>query len=424
MADPEAYEKSTLDWGALRSLAKRATEETPLDPDPRIVYVDRSTNTNVEVLGQHWVLDYRFENANDERNPHCIEEDHTDDIYALLPDGQMMFVRVVDEARIFGSGSRPSFKDHHEARQMTDSDVEVFDFAQKYDEFGPPDSRVWGTLGGNGSRRGDLLHDAKGAGLTALLEAIRSGEAKPPAIPTRFHTVKEPGPPAASAGRSRRPIPSVYRAGLLRRPALLAGAVAVVVAAVLFFTFRDKPAPDAHIGTNAPIITARQIVEHPTISVDAADNAMRAMAIGACWNGTLAYSNADKQYMLVEVPMVVDCSSREATQQLFAISNDGLCHGTEPQMNLTQGTLIDGKTYCQLLQPSEGMCLPFSLDGSRGNFFSRPVVCDTPPSPRYPQLMHLVSRLASDNGSCDTNDGLYYIWFPAVNTGFCYQILR
>jgi hypothetical protein len=422
MADTEAYKSSSLDWVALHALAKRTAQETPLNPDPRIGYLDRSTNANVDVLGPHWVLDCRYENASDERNPHLIEEDHIDDIYALLPDGELMLVRVVDEARIFGSGSRPSFKDHHTARKMTESDVEVFDFAPRYYEFGPPDSRVWGTLGPTG--QGDLLHDAKGAGLTVLLEAVRSGKAKLTSSPTRFHTVTERSSPSPATGQRQQLVSSDYRAGLMRRPALLAGAVAVVVAAVLVFTFRDKPAPDAHIGTSAPIITARQVVEHPTISEDAANNAMRGMTIGSCWNGKRAYSNTAKKYMLVEVPVVVDCSSPDATQQLSAISHDGLCHGTGPQMNVTQGTLLDGQAYCQLLEPSEGMCLPFSDEGNRGNYFSTPVACDTPPSPRYAQLMHLVNRLANDNGSCNTNAGLYFIWLPAVNTGFCYQILN
>jgi hypothetical protein len=45
-----------------------------------------------------------------------------------------------------------------------------------------------------------------------------------------------------------------------------------------------------------------------------------------------------------------------------------------------------------------------------------------PPSPRFPSLMHLASRLQNDNGSCNTDARYHYIWFDAVNTGFCYSI--
>lgn len=199
MSDVTAYEASSLDWTALRALAQRVAQETPLKAHPRIVYFNRKTDTNVDVLGPHWLLDCRFENYEERPNDAVIEEGHLDVVYALLPDGQLMYVSVAADDRVSTRGAWTKFTDDHSVRPMNDSDVQAFDFETKYHEHGyGTDRHIWGTTDRSWDR-GKLLHDAKGAGLSALLQAVRTGSAKLPAAPSRFQTTNHAGgpPPAA-----------------------------------------------------------------------------------------------------------------------------------------------------------------------------------------------------------------------------------
>jgi hypothetical protein len=87
-----AYEVTAVDWNALRYLALRAAQQTPLPPAPQIVYCDRDSLRNVKVVGPHWVLDHRMRNTRGTYGDR-IEEDHTEDVYALLPDGQLVYLK-------------------------------------------------------------------------------------------------------------------------------------------------------------------------------------------------------------------------------------------------------------------------------------------------------------------------------------------
>ena len=200
----------------------------------------------------------------------------------------------------------------------------------------------------------------------------------------------------------------------------LAGIVALVVSGVVVFNGYGDTNQTAHGPTTNPITTGRQVVVHPTIPADTVNDVIRGMSIGSCWNGRWSWSAADGSYMPVSVPAVVDCSSPDATQSLSMIADN--CSGTSAQMILTQRAMFDGQAHCLLLVPSEGMCLPMVMNGNTADYTGMPVVCDTPASPRYPSLMHLVSRLQTQNDSCNTSIGNYYIWFDAVNSGFCYTI--
>jgi hypothetical protein len=93
VANITAYEASPLDRSALTSLAKRAAQETPLKPAPQLGYLNHRTNEFVELLGPHWVLDHRMQNSEGTYGAHN-EEDHTDDVYALLPNGELVYVRT------------------------------------------------------------------------------------------------------------------------------------------------------------------------------------------------------------------------------------------------------------------------------------------------------------------------------------------
>ncbi len=200
----------------------------------------------------------------------------------------------------------------------------------------------------------------------------------------------------------------------------LAGILALVVSGFVVFNGPENTNQTAHGPTSNPITTGRQVVVHPTITADATNDVIRGMAIGSCWNGRWSWSATDGSYMPVSVPTVVDCSSPDATQSLDMIADN--CSGTSAQMILTQRAMFDGQAHCLLLVPSEGMCIPMVMNGNTADYTGMPVVCDTPPSPRYPSLMHLMSRLQNQNDSCNTSIGNYYIWFDAVNSGFCYTI--
>lgn len=262
MANAAAYEASSLDWEALGALAKRAAQETPLPPDPRIVYFDRKTNTNVDLLGPHWVLDHRFENFDDRRHAYP-EEEHDELIYALLPDGELMYVQIRETCTVYSYGNK--YEDDHTVRRMNESDVLVFDYTTKYYEYGfETDCHVWGTCD---RERGDLLQDAKGAGLSRLLEAVRTGEAKLPPGPSQFHTAKAPPKPRAETSQPATVATSSVSANSRSEgdflATLAAGALAITVLVpflighfLLTKTFVLKPNPGVYDGQ------ARGIADH------------------------------------------------------------------------------------------------------------------------------------------------------------------
>lgn len=202
MGDVTEYEASSLDWAALRAVAQRAAQETPLKPDPRIVYFDRTAGVNIDVLGSHWVLDRRFENYEQRPNDAVIDEGHADIVYVLLADGQLMYVRVSEDVRVYPGGPPPTYTDSHIARPIDESDVQAFDFATKhYDHGSGTDNHIWGNVDRPPFDRGDLLHDGKGAGLLTLLDFVRTGQADLPASLTKFHTAKPASVPLGAAAQ-------------------------------------------------------------------------------------------------------------------------------------------------------------------------------------------------------------------------------
>lgn len=225
------------------------------------------------------------------------------------------------------------------------------------------------------------------------------------------------GEELARGHRQQQP-PSSSRRYALIACALIAGVVAVVVVVhIMNDGARSSDASSSTISTRA-----RQVVQHSTVGADEVNDVIRQMGIGSCWTGVWSWNSADGSYMPVARPEVVDCATSNATQRLSAISDD--CRGTSSQMNVTQRARFDGQAHCLILKPSEGMCLPARIAGNNANYAGFPIVCDSPSSPNYPSLFELDRRLASDNDSCDTNHGLYYLWFDALDTGFCYRILN
>ncbi|EHB48695.1 hypothetical protein MycrhDRAFT_5536 [Mycolicibacterium rhodesiae JS60] len=195
MANMTAYEASSLDRSASTSLAKRAAQETPLKPAPRLGYLNHRTNEYIELLGPHWVLDHRMQNSEGSYGAHN-EEDHTNDVYALLPDGELVYVQVIEEIWTFPSGGSPVYKDRDTLRKMTDSDVQDFDFTkERYSLNGVWGDTIWASHG-----RGALVHDSKGAGLFRRLEDVLAGRHENLPGPLGLHKESTPPKPTAKAG--------------------------------------------------------------------------------------------------------------------------------------------------------------------------------------------------------------------------------
>lgn len=244
MTDTASYEDSSLDRAALSQLAHRAAQQTPLKPDPRIVYYDREAQNSVEVLGPHWVLAHRWERSEDQPNDAVIEEGSANAIYALLPSGELVLVKLFEELRISTTGAWKKETNRHDRQPMSDFDIESFDRERKYyDRSYPPANRLWGDLH-RSEDRGELLHDTKGAGLLALLEAIRTGEADLPR-PSQFHTVQTP-PPTPPVQPSQASI-AAGNGGFdvwARLPPVVKGAIiSGVLGLILAFAIGGKLAP-------------------------------------------------------------------------------------------------------------------------------------------------------------------------------------
>jgi hypothetical protein len=262
MPNSATYDASALDRGALNELAKRAAQQTTLKPDPRIVYFDRTTNANVDVLGEHWVLSHRRERYENQPNDAVIEEGSADAVYALLPAGDLVLVEIFEEDRIRTTGVQLSNTNRHSLQPMSDSDVESFDFARKHYEHGyQTDHHLWGDLNRDFDR-GDLLHDTKGAGLAALLDSVRTGNADLPMGPSQFHTPKTPPPkPPAQARQTARPAQSSGSPGLTRlqkrlRSVAKGAGVCAVLGLILSFVAFDGFSPPLFFGA----VTAGAVV--------------------------------------------------------------------------------------------------------------------------------------------------------------------
>jgi len=124
------YGSTSIDWPALNALARSAAVDTPVPAAAGLGYIDRAANTFVDVCGPHWLLDHRMEDA-ESTAAHAIEEDHTENFYVLLPDGQLTHVSIVESGRFSNPiGAWRRYEDHHTVWPMNETDVLAFDFAK------------------------------------------------------------------------------------------------------------------------------------------------------------------------------------------------------------------------------------------------------------------------------------------------------
>lgn len=176
MADLQSYNETEVDWKAIQSLAVRAAKETPLKPAPAIGYVNENQQF-IDVCGPHWLLDARTERVENARNGLGEDETYTW-LFVLMPDGQLkrVLIRSLYTYRTEGTWSK---REHtHSVDPMSDSEIESFDFAKGsynlYNDYG----RIWGNaFREGGASQQKLLHASRGAGLSLLLDNIRTGRA-------------------------------------------------------------------------------------------------------------------------------------------------------------------------------------------------------------------------------------------------------
>lgn len=171
------YEASSLDWRALEHLAQLAARGTAVTPAPILNYVDRGGNRYVKVLGPHWVLDHRWEHSTWSKPDGIREESDINDVYALLPDGSLVVVRVSQEWVIDNShrGLNLHSREEHTVRRMAEADVTALDLSKATYHW----DNGQGNLTSNWRTRGLVEHRPKGSGLLRRLEALLRSRANP-----------------------------------------------------------------------------------------------------------------------------------------------------------------------------------------------------------------------------------------------------
>ncbi|MEP9415836.1 hypothetical protein ABLE92_16035 [Gordonia sp. VNQ95] len=197
MVDGGAYEKSLLDLGALGELARLAARDTPLPPTPALSFTNPETRESIQVLGPHWALDHQ---ATTRRALAPLSEDneYVDVVIALLPDGTLQRIRVIQSTFATGSGS-PTYTDEPDVRPVTEADVERLDFSmvrsveppvENYEDWGMNEKLgFWGTRRGRDVVGSALVHRSRGAGLAHVLNSVRSGTLAALPKPVRLHDV-------------------------------------------------------------------------------------------------------------------------------------------------------------------------------------------------------------------------------------------
>ncbi len=179
MPDVEAYKQTALDNEAIRGLAVRAAAETPLKQAPAVGYIDQNKQF-IDVCGPHWLLDSRTERVDEVRNG--LGEDGTYTwLYVLMPDGQLTTVSISSLYTYRTEGTWSKWSHQHSVDPMSDVEIESFDFAKDsynlYNDYG----RIWGNaFRQGGASQQKVLHASRGAGLSLLLENIRTGRAQQP----------------------------------------------------------------------------------------------------------------------------------------------------------------------------------------------------------------------------------------------------
>lgn len=245
MEKSAAYDASSLDWGALRSLAERAAQETPLKPAPKLSYFNPVTGENVEVLGPHWALDH-LQRSVEEVAPLAVDEEYSDTVCALLPDGELVQVQVIQGT--FTAGALTDYTSHHSVEKMSDSDIESLDFTKvqtpkidEYHETGSAKARGWGDQGRGPLVWGsNLAHRSRGAGLSLLLKDVLAGHQASLPDPVSLHTEAGSGKcfrGSDEAERLQAQQASASAAALRRRRDSLAALAAAFLAVTVLVPF-------------------------------------------------------------------------------------------------------------------------------------------------------------------------------------------
>ncbi len=199
MPEISTYESTLVDLAEINDVAVRAARETPLEPSPSLGDVKRNGDEFIEVCGPHWVLDRRYE-IQEAKYENIIEEVRLEILYALLADGQLVEITISEQIKLSIGADWRNYDDGHELQPIGDDGVTSFDFERRYTSSGEANSRS-GSCWGNRDRpwdRGILLQASKGAGLSQLLENIRSGQATqgdptPETAETRASFIPETG---------------------------------------------------------------------------------------------------------------------------------------------------------------------------------------------------------------------------------------
>lgn len=175
----EAYNQTVLDLESISALAVRTAAATPLKQAPAVGYVDQNDQF-VDVCGPHWLLDARTERVDQVRNDHGESATYTW-LFVLRPDGQLKTVSMSSLYRYRTEGTWSKWSYTHSVDPMSDREIESFDFAKDsydlYNDYG----RMWGNAfrqGGVSQQK--MLHSSRGAGLSLLLDNIRTGRVQQP----------------------------------------------------------------------------------------------------------------------------------------------------------------------------------------------------------------------------------------------------
>lgn len=180
LPDLQNYETTQLDLNAVRSLASRAAKEAPLSPAPAVGYINRESGDFIDVCGPHWLLDSRYEFFEESRG-HIIEEGRTEYLYALMPDGALVKISISENFKGHREFYWSNHDDRHSIQPMREDDILSFDFKRVHYDIGDkesPQGHFWGNADRPAARGGLLLQSRKGAGLSLLLENIRTGRAE------------------------------------------------------------------------------------------------------------------------------------------------------------------------------------------------------------------------------------------------------
>jgi hypothetical protein len=208
MADVDAYEASTVDWGRIRSYAARVARETTVPMDEPIVYHASGSDREVEAIGRHWLLHAR-EHHLEEPFETGAETSHVYYYVVLLPDGSLQTVEVDVEEDLRSNFSltstRHTYERKHSVKDLDDGAIAWFDFEKPYYEHEPTSpedwKRYWGNLYGE---PGKPIVDTKGEGILRALEGLLCGTPRQQLTTPHYfdapNSIPPPTPSSITAG--------------------------------------------------------------------------------------------------------------------------------------------------------------------------------------------------------------------------------